>query len=76
MPEIYINASYPATKDWPSNTFEKINVNTDYLLPKDFNDLLKSCDTNKKGSSKISIQITQAFYIPNFSFLSLKVQEL
>ena len=29
LPEIYINASYPATKDWPSNTFEKINVNLD-----------------------------------------------
>lgn len=75
LPEIYINASYPATKDWPSNTFEKINVNSfrDNIdlqlnsftfMAKIFADFLKNSKT--KGSI-IQISSTYGLVAQNMS---------
>ena len=74
-PEIYINASYPATKDWPYNTFEKINVssfreNIDLQLisfafmAKIFADFLKSI---KRKGSIIQISSTYGLVAQNMN---------
>ena len=75
MPEIYINASYPATKDWPSNTFEKNNVNSfrDNIdlqlnsftfMAKIFADFLKN---SKRKGSIIQISSTYGLVAQNMS---------
>ena len=58
-PDIYVNASYPATKDWANNSFEKFTIksfrenidlqlNSYTIMAKNFADFLKN--SKKKGS--------------------------
>jgi len=63
IPQILINASYPATKDWPNNSFEKIkfesykknidiHLNSYVIMAKVFADSLKE---HKKSGSIVQL---------------------
>ena len=75
FPEIYINASYPASKDWPSNTFEEISaksykenidlqLNSFTFMAKIFADFLKA---SKRKGSIIQISSTYGLVAQNMS---------
>ena len=74
-PQIYINASYPATNDWPKNTFEEINhnsfknnidlhLNSFTFMAKIFADFLKR---SKKKGSIIQISSTYGLVAQNMN---------
>lgn len=74
-PQIYINASYPATKDWANNTFDKISLssfkknmdihlNSFTFMAKTFAEFLKNSKT--KGSI-IQISSTYGLVAQNMS---------
>ena len=67
FPDIFINASYPTSKDWRQNSFEKIKIesfqqnidlhlNSYVMMAKQFADLLK-----KSGKSGAIIQLSSIY---------------
>ena len=75
FPQIYINASYPASRDWSSNTFETINhksfrenidlhLNSFTYMAKIFADFLKK---SKKKGSIIQISSTYGLVAQNMN---------
>ena len=75
FPSIYVNASYPASKDWASNTFEKvtldsykenidIHLNSFTFMAKIFADFLKF---SKKKGSIVQISSTYGLVAQNMN---------